>query len=91
MFCGIFTTFLIPETKRRTLEELAGEVPGTKNFDMRNVGAARAYHLKKLSSGGREGKLDVNEDGDVRRTKWHGRTFSGVTEVKEIPRRARLV
>lgn len=33
MFCGIFTTLLIPETKRKTLEELAGEVPGTSNFD----------------------------------------------------------
>jgi len=29
MFCGIFTTLLIPETKRLTLEQLAGEVPGT--------------------------------------------------------------
>jgi MFS transporter, PHS family, inorganic phosphate transporter len=28
MLCGIFTSFLIPETKRKTLEELAGEVPG---------------------------------------------------------------
>jgi MFS transporter, PHS family, inorganic phosphate transporter len=25
MFCGVFTTWLIPETKRRTLEELSGE------------------------------------------------------------------
>jgi len=25
MLCGIFTSFLIPETKRKTLEELAGE------------------------------------------------------------------
>lgn len=33
MFCGIFTSFLIPETKRKTLEELAGEVPGTPNYD----------------------------------------------------------
>jgi MFS transporter, PHS family, inorganic phosphate transporter len=33
MFCGIFTTLLIPETKRKTLEELAGEVPGTANYD----------------------------------------------------------
>ena len=33
MLCGLFTTFLIPETKRKTLEELAGEVPGTKNYD----------------------------------------------------------
>jgi len=28
MLCGIFTTLLIPETKRLTLEQLAGEVPG---------------------------------------------------------------
>ena len=33
MLCGVFTTLLIPETKRKTLEELAGEVPGTKNYD----------------------------------------------------------
>jgi len=33
MFAGIFTTLLIPETKRKTLEELAGEVPGTSGFD----------------------------------------------------------
>ncbi|KAM3072201.1 acid phosphatase pho5 [Clarireedia jacksonii] len=33
MLCGLFTTFLIPETKRKTLEELAGEVPGTPNYD----------------------------------------------------------
>lgn len=33
MFLGIFTTLLIPETKRKTLEELAGEVPGTSNYD----------------------------------------------------------
>ena len=28
MLCGIFTTLLIPETKRKTLEQLAGEVAG---------------------------------------------------------------
>lgn len=28
MLCGLITSFLIPETKRKTLEELAGEVPG---------------------------------------------------------------
>jgi len=33
MFCGIFTTLLIPETKRKTLEQLAGEVPGTPEYD----------------------------------------------------------
>lgn len=35
MLCGIFTTLLIPETKRKTLEQLAGEVPGTPEYDMR--------------------------------------------------------
>ncbi|KAI9777503.1 MAG: Inorganic phosphate transporter pho84 [Peltula sp. TS41687] len=33
MFCGLLTTFLIPETKRKTLEELAGEVPATPNYE----------------------------------------------------------
>jgi PHS family inorganic phosphate transporter-like MFS transporter len=33
MLCGVFTTLLIPESKRKTLEELAGEVPGTANYD----------------------------------------------------------
>lgn len=38
MLLGLFTTFLIPETKRLTLEELAGEVPGTKNYDPVSAG-----------------------------------------------------
>lgn len=29
MFCGVLTTWLIPETKRRTLEELSGEDHGS--------------------------------------------------------------
>lgn len=33
MLLGIFTTLLIPETKRLTLEQLAGEVPGTPQYD----------------------------------------------------------
>jgi PHS family inorganic phosphate transporter-like MFS transporter len=28
MLCGLITSFLVPETKRKTLEELAGEIPG---------------------------------------------------------------
>ena len=36
MLCGVATTLLIPETKRKTLEELAGEVPGTRNYDPTN-------------------------------------------------------
>lgn len=38
MLLGCFTTLLIPETARRTLEELAGEVPGTKNYDPETAG-----------------------------------------------------
>ncbi len=33
MFLGIFTSLLVPETKRKTLEQLAGEVPGTPEYD----------------------------------------------------------
>ncbi|KAL8802642.1 MAG: hypothetical protein Q9223_006912 [Gallowayella weberi] len=40
MLCGLFTSFLIPETKRKTLEELAGEVPGTPNYDPGSRSAA---------------------------------------------------
>jgi PHS family inorganic phosphate transporter-like MFS transporter len=38
MLCGLLVSFLIPETKRKTLEELAGEVPGTANYDPRHGG-----------------------------------------------------
>lgn len=38
MFVGIFTSLLIPETKRKTLEQLAGEVPGTKEYDPKLAG-----------------------------------------------------
>src|SRR5277367_5295043 len=40
MLLGFFTTWLIPETKRKTLEELAGEVPGTPNYDPVSAGHA---------------------------------------------------
>ena len=55
MFCGIFTTLLIPETKRKTLEELAGEVPGTKNYDPETAGHHKeSYVAADTSSGERE-------------------------------------
>jgi PHS family inorganic phosphate transporter-like MFS transporter len=46
MFLGIFTTLLIPETKRKTLEQLAGEVEGTPEYDPSNMvsGIAHAHH-----------------------------------------------
>jgi PHS family inorganic phosphate transporter-like MFS transporter len=39
MFAGIFTSFLIPETKRKTLEQLAGEVEGTPEYNPDNFRA----------------------------------------------------
>lgn len=54
MLCGLLTTFLIPETKRKTLEELAGEVPGTSNYD-----PVMAGH------GVGKGHRQPSEDGDI--------------------------
>ena len=51
MFLGIFTTLLIPETKRKTLEELAGEVPGTKNYDPETAGHRKESIAMDNSSG----------------------------------------
>ena len=51
MLCGVFTTLLIPETKRKTLEELAGEVPGTPEYN-----AVTAGHTRKESYGGVDGR-----------------------------------
>ncbi|EHK97789.1 MFS general substrate transporter [Glarea lozoyensis ATCC 20868] len=48
MLCGLLTSFLIPETKRKTLEELAGEVPGTDNYDP-GLGAVTQKHSNEGS------------------------------------------
>jgi len=37
MLCGVFTSLLIPETKRKTLEELAGESDGSLAYELRFV------------------------------------------------------
>ncbi len=44
MLCGCFTTLLIPETKRKTLEQLAGEVPGTPEYDPKLAGLTSQSH-----------------------------------------------
>lgn len=49
MLCGIFTTLLIPETKRKTLEELAGEVPGTPNYDPESSGHRKDSYVPPTS------------------------------------------
>jgi PHS family inorganic phosphate transporter-like MFS transporter len=33
MLLGVFTSSLVPETARKSLEQLAGEVPGTPEYD----------------------------------------------------------
>jgi hypothetical protein len=37
MLCGLFTSLLIPETKRKTLEELAGENTRNPTYELRFV------------------------------------------------------
>jgi PHS family inorganic phosphate transporter-like MFS transporter len=60
MFCGIFSTLLIPETKRLTLEQLAGEVPGTPQYD---PGLAGMRAASKDSDPSRE-EAQLGEKGD---------------------------
>lgn len=50
MLLGLCTTFLIPETKRKTLEELAGEVPGTPNYDPISAGHGNRLAEKEMDS-----------------------------------------
>ena len=47
MLCGAVTTLFIPETKRKTLEELAGEVPGTDNYDPATAGHLGPVHYRR--------------------------------------------
>jgi len=47
MLLGCFTTLLVPETKRLTLEQLAGEVPGTPQYDPVLAGGR---HVARTSS-----------------------------------------
>ena len=44
MFCGIFTTLLIPETKRRTLEDLA------QDWDMGDESITGMEHARKVEN-----------------------------------------
>jgi PHS family inorganic phosphate transporter-like MFS transporter len=55
MLLGFFTSFLIPETKRKTLEELAGEVPGTPNYDPISAGHG---------AGGKQARTESQEGGE---------------------------
>jgi PHS family inorganic phosphate transporter-like MFS transporter len=56
MFCGILTSLLIPETARKTLEQLAGEVPGTPEYDPAN--AARRLEPKSDSDNEEKGSAE---------------------------------
>jgi PHS family inorganic phosphate transporter-like MFS transporter len=37
LLCGVFTSILIPETRRKTLEELAGESESNLAYELRFV------------------------------------------------------
>ncbi|CAG8951699.1 hypothetical protein HYFRA_00005499 [Hymenoscyphus fraxineus] len=54
MLAGLVTSFLIPETKRKTLEELAGEVPGTPSYDPSNDRHARKVSDENSAEGSKE-------------------------------------
>ncbi|KAL8927064.1 MAG: hypothetical protein Q9208_002610 [Pyrenodesmia sp. 3 TL-2023] len=65
MLCGLFTTFLIPETRRKTLEELAGEVPGTANYDPGSVQCCISADIDAVagwlgSYGGEDSTSDIS-------------------------------
>ncbi|KAI9787695.1 MAG: Inorganic phosphate transporter pho84 [Geoglossum umbratile] len=57
MFCGILTTLLIPETARKTLEQLAGEVPGTPEYDPTNA----AHRLEPKTDSDNEEKASAED------------------------------
>jgi PHS family inorganic phosphate transporter-like MFS transporter len=54
MLCGIFTTLLIPETKRKTLEELAGE-------DVSPVSSAPAISHSQYAEKGADGESNGSD------------------------------
>jgi MFS transporter, PHS family, inorganic phosphate transporter len=62
MLLGIFTSLLIPETKRKTLEQLAGEVPGTPEYDPELAGLS-AHHIESVSPPleGKHGDIEAPE------------------------------
>ncbi|GAM83187.1 hypothetical protein ANO11243_011730 [Dothideomycetidae sp. 11243] len=62
MLCGIFTTLLIPETKRKTLEQLAGEVPGTPEYDPHHGFRGGATAARGVTE---EHKVSNSEDGKM--------------------------
>jgi PHS family inorganic phosphate transporter-like MFS transporter len=61
MLCGLLTSFLIPETKRKTLEELAGEVPGTPNYDPALTGKHYRSSSGSVSTDGKDNMIVGNE------------------------------
>lgn len=60
MLCGLLTSFLIPETKRKTLEELAGEVPGTANYD-----PVMAGHVRREKPAGKGKETSENPSPEI--------------------------
>ncbi|KAK5061560.1 acid phosphatase pho5 [Exophiala bonariae] len=65
MLCGIFTTLLIPETKRKTLEELAGEVPGTPNYDPESSGHRKDSYIPPTASDSHSGEITESAEKSV--------------------------
>jgi MFS family permease len=88
MFCGFLVSFLVPETKRQTLEVLAGEAPLPKSRGSSPIlqemeghipsGNVKAWRLWDKKGGSRKArKKDDDDDYNV------GRVQSGVSMESE--------
>jgi hypothetical protein len=75
MICGVVVSFLVPETKRQTLEALAGKAPLQQTKDssaglVGKSGLSSRFGLARQSSGRRTGRrhaemFDVSGEGDT--------------------------
>ena len=65
MLCGVFTTLLIPETKRKTLEQLAGEVPDTPEYDAFAAGHSKRNSIPVETNGSDEATREDPEKSNV--------------------------
>ena len=72
MLCGVLVSFLIPETKRRTLEELAGEKPYSKTNS--SSGSKKSPVVAQIRSPPLSPRVEGEQD---RVRKGHIRTSSG--------------
>ncbi|KAE8352287.1 phosphate permease [Aspergillus coremiiformis] len=67
MLCGCFTSLLIPETKRKTLELMSGEKTPTPSSASASASASAGESASRMETGGTQPK-DENPPNEARRT-----------------------